>query len=96
MVRAYMLAREEAGIEGTLTREQVQAHLDSPLQPTRLPLGIGNRVVCSTCHNPHQAGLFPPEADLGMGAMKPREEQGPESLEMRGLGRGICRGCHNQ
>ncbi|HOA72933.1 MAG TPA: hypothetical protein PL151_01165 [Phycisphaerae bacterium] len=95
-VRAYMLAREDAGIEGTLTREQVEAYLDDPRQPRRLPLGIGDRVVCSTCHNPHQAGLFPPETDLGMGGMKPRKGQGARSLEMRGLGRGICRGCHNQ
>lgn len=94
-MRAYMLAREDAGMEGRLSREQIEPHRDSARRPARLPLGEGDRVVCSTCHNPHQAGLFPPQTDLGMGAISPRATD-HEPLKMRGLGRGICRGCHNQ
>lgn len=94
-MRAYMLAREDAGMQGRLTPEQIEPYAGSPREPRRLPLGLDDRVVCSTCHNPHQAGLFPPETDLGMGAMKVRGSE-HEPLNMRGLGRGICRGCHNQ
>jgi hypothetical protein len=94
-IKAYMLAREDAGMEGTLTLEQVESYVGSPREPKALPLGLNERAVCSTCHNPHQAGLFPPDSILGRGAMKMREDK-DQPLAMRGLGRGICRGCHNQ
>lgn len=34
-----------------------------------LPLGERGRIVCSTCHNPHQAGVFPDASILAVGAM---------------------------
>lgn len=94
-IKAYMIAREDAGFEGTLSPDQVGSHAAEGREPELLPLGLNDRVVCSTCHNPHQAGLFPPDSVLGKGAMKVREDE-DEPLAMRGLGRGICRGCHNQ
>jgi hypothetical protein len=35
----------------------------------RLPLGRGETIVCSTCHNPHPAGVFPADGILNIGAM---------------------------
>ena len=60
----------------------------------RLPLGAGNRVVCSTCHNPHPAGVFPAESELACGALTSEEER--EGLQLRGLGKGLCGACHNE
>lgn len=40
----------------------------------QLPLGPDNRVVCSTCHNPHPAGLFPEGSILAMGALELRPD----------------------
>lgn len=94
-IKAYMLAREDAGMEAAVSAEQIEAKMGSPRETKLLPLGLNDRVVCSTCHNPHQAGLFPPDSALGIGAMKMRDDK-DQPLAMRGLGRGVCRGCHNQ
>jgi hypothetical protein len=63
-------------------------------QMLRLPLGEGDRIVCTTCHNPHQAGLFPASSPLGRGAQTPGNESG--SMGLRGMGKGICRACHDK
>jgi predicted CXXCH cytochrome family protein len=93
-IKAYMLAREAQGMQGEVSAGQIEAFMGQPGSPQRLPLGRGGRAVCSTCHNPHQEGLFPPESPLGMGGMRVHVKNRPP--EMRGLGKEICRGCHNQ
>lgn len=91
-IKQYMLQREaQAGIPATARAEGSPF---SDVQPNRLPLSGGRRIVCSTCHNPHGQGVFPPGSVLGMGAMKTRKDHEP--LRYRGLGEELCRGCHNK
>lgn len=93
-IRAYMLAREDLGMGTTLTPAEIARYEGISRQPQRSPLGPGNRLVCSTCHNPHQHGLFPPNSPLGLGGMKVHVPNRPP--EMRGLGKETCRGCHGK
>ncbi len=93
-IKAYMLAREDVGLAAKVTPEEIASHEGLNRQPQWLPLGQGDTVVCSTCHNPHQAGLFPPDSVLSYGGMKLDEPNRPTDL--RGLGKEICRGCHNK
>lgn len=57
-----------------------------------LPLSNG-QVVCSTCHNPHQEGVFAKNSGLGLGALRwPRE---PNQIPAQRLpGRELCSACH--
>jgi hypothetical protein len=93
-IRAYMLAREDRGMGPTLSAGDIAPYLNSNRQPQQFPLGPNDRLVCSTCHNPHQEGLFPPNSPLGLGGMKVHVPNRPP--EMRGLGKESCRGCHNK
>lgn len=87
-MRAYKAAREKSAREAQTAASQPAA---VPITP-ELPLGQGGRVVCSTCHNPHQQGLFPATSPLGLGAMNVNDPHAPQ--EFRGLGKELCRGCH--
>jgi predicted CXXCH cytochrome family protein len=59
---------------------------------TRLPLEKGNRIMCATCHNPHQRGTFPFWGVLEDGAM-PRESE--RRVQFRGLNKELCHACHD-
>ncbi|MBI4580749.1 MAG: hypothetical protein HY718_13665 [Planctomycetes bacterium] len=61
-------------------------------RPSRLPLAGEDKVVCSTCHNPHQEGLFSPASPLSYGAM----QHGTQTNRLRGLGKAVCLGCHDK
>jgi hypothetical protein len=92
--KAYMLAREQCGLGPTLTSQDIAPYLSTTQEPQRFPIGPDNRLVCSTCHNPHQAGLFPPDSPLSWGGMKVHVPNRPP--EMRGWGKDSCSGCHNK
>jgi hypothetical protein len=49
-------------------------------------------VVCTTCHNPHQAGVFPPDSVLSFRAMK---LTGKNSVASPVRGQVWCRHCHD-
>lgn len=71
-----------------MTPRQVQAYLAAqPPEPTQsLPAGYGGRIVCTTCHNPHDEGIFGAADPRGQGADEPRRlRMGEESL---------CAACH--
>jgi hypothetical protein len=59
----------------------------------QLPLVSGRTVVCSTCHNPHERGVFPDENVLARGAMGGDDEARPGTA-LRLQGTALCRTCH--
>lgn len=73
-------------------RDETATTQPATTQPARLPLTEDNRIVCSTCHNPHQRGVFPEGSVLSLGATTPSSD--PHRLELRGLGKGVCHACH--
>lgn len=48
----------------------------------RLPLESGRTVVCATCHNPHETGVFPKDSMLAIGAIAPRSDTAPASTTL--------------
>lgn len=81
-VNRSMLARLATGI-------------DDGNDPTSssLPLTRENRIMCSTCHNPHPATLFAAGAELGAGGMA-RDASGRSNLGLRSRGAKLCIACH--
>ncbi len=59
---------------------------------TRLPLENEQRIVCATCHNPHQEGTFPEWSVLADGAI-PLVREGPQ-VRLRGIEKDLCYACH--
>lgn len=85
-------ATATAAIVENLRAADRAAGLKSRDVPQGLPLDGAGRVVCSTCHNPHAAGLFPAGSVLARGAM---HESGAESTAgLRVPGGALCLTCH--
>ncbi len=62
-------------------------------QPQWLPLTSDRRVVCSTCHNPHQSGVFQTGSVLDRGAMSlPKSALSTPALRLPG--KELCNACH--
>lgn len=62
-------------------------------QPQWLPLSSDHRVVCSTCHNPHQSGVFQTGSVLDRGAM-PWPKSALSTPALRLPGKELCNACH--
>jgi len=90
-IRRWMLMRE-LSLERDANAEQL-ARLaeDSPRAPARLPLG-DNKVTCYTCHNPHFAGLFPADSELGALARNPQDRTSALRTDWIDL----CSECHQR
>lgn len=76
-----------------LAEEASAALGKSPSPPRLLPLN-GRRVKCSTCHNPHPAGLFAEGSVLALGAMQMPPAASNMALRF-GMGE-LCVACHNK
>ena len=88
-MKARLIAAAATQPAATSTAPQTQP---AAAVATRLPLGPGDRIVCSTCHNPHQDGLFPTGSELNEAGL----QWGPnrQRLPFRGPGKDVCRVCH--
>lgn len=70
-----------------------RANLAKTNHPQLLPLSPQRRITCSTCHNPHQAGVFESGSVLDRGAMPwPKPTTDPVPLRLQG--RELCNACH--
>jgi hypothetical protein len=61
--------RVTPAVRENMTDAALKAGPDSGAR-TRLPLASERIIVCSTCHNPHEAGVFAPQSTLSLGAMR--------------------------
>lgn len=71
-----------------------RGHVERPMpdtfnRPAELPLADGN-VACYSCHNPHQAGLFPAGSVLGARATVPIDA----AVALRMNSMELCIACH--
>jgi predicted CXXCH cytochrome family protein len=88
---AYMRARELTGLLSMPSADLIQQLIDQKARPILMvPDGQG-RVVCFTCHNPHQAGTFPAMSVLSDRSL--RLVRGHLLTPVRGSQ--FCRHCHN-
>ncbi len=77
--------------QANVGRAQIRHMADeSGREPARLPLGK-NRVTCYTCHNPHYAGMFPPDSELGALAANPVDRKAALRTDWIDL----CSECHH-
>ena len=72
---AALVAADRAAARERIEPAGAQTALERGQRSLRLPLGSGNKIVCSTCHNPHQAGVFPAGSDLAIGHARGKQFQ---------------------
>lgn len=94
-IRQRMIAHEltqHARIGDRNDERRIQEALSDPnRRPRTLPLSE-NRVACYTCHNPHQAGLFPIQSELGSFASSEQDS----SIFLRLDRTDLCTACHGK
>ena len=103
-IREWMLTRElSLNMDGNL-QQLARLASEAGRQPARLPLGekhvrgpdghpmLREIVTCFTCHNPHYAGLFPPDSELGALASNPQDQ----ASALRTNWIDLCSECHHR
>ncbi len=93
-IKAQMVAAERAPAGAVVDAAAVQKALEESAEPRHLPLLGGEIVVCSTCHNPHERGIFPAGSLLDLGGIGFDKTAGGRPL--RGFGKQLCGQCHGK
>jgi len=88
---AYMRARELSGLLTIPDKSVVNDLMAAGAKPTLMVPNPDGTVVCSTCHNPHERGVFPATSVLAYHAMKVVD--GHTRTPVRG--EQFCNHCHN-
>ena len=88
--RAYMRARELLGPGGRPNQGYLQRLREAEAAPSR-PLDEQGRLICTSCHNPHQAGVFPEASILNNMALW---QVGPKRVFSASTQREMCKECH--
>ena len=90
--QAYMYAREILGPTSQISNIYLNRLKESAAQPTRLVPDSQGNMTCTTCHNPHQENVFPPDSVL---AFQPMWLIGPSRIKSPSTNNKICVYCHN-
>jgi len=92
---AYMKAREMIGLLGAPTPALLKELKDAGAEPTRLVPDRNGTITCTTCHNPHQYGLFPPDSPLAYQAIRVvNSPAGPRTVSPV-HNENWCNNCHS-
>jgi hypothetical protein len=87
----YMRARELTGLLEPPSQDLIKQLQDENARPTLMVPDSQGRIVCSTCHNPHEQGTFAPNCVLDDRSL--RLIKGHLLTPVRG--QIFCRRCHN-
>lgn len=89
-IREWMLLRELRITNPAGRTELERLAREAGREPARLPLG-DKKVTCYTCHNPHYAGMFPPDSEVGALATNPPDRKSA----LRSDWIELCSECHH-
>jgi mono/diheme cytochrome c family protein len=92
-VQAYMAYRELVGLAGPGNARVIEQIKAARHRPTKMVGDAQANVTCSTCHNPHQAGVFPRDSALNYLPMR-EAEHGKVVSPVRS--KNYCRHCHEE
>lgn len=94
---AFMKAREVTGLAMPPSRGLVDQLRKTETLPRLAPITPDGRVVCTSCHNPHEAGLFGPDAALSYRAIRviPGKDGGVTRTRSPVRGELWCNHCHD-
>jgi hypothetical protein len=90
-ILAYMRAKEAAGPTTRPSREMVAKMLSAKAHPQEWALGAGETLICTSCHNPHQKGVFPEGSFLSCDAMEIKGDRVISKIQVPQ----VCLRCHN-
>lgn len=90
---AYIAARELVGPTTRPSAELVKQLESAGTRANRMMPNRQGKIVCTTCHNPHQEGLFSPDSVLAYAAMR---VIGPDKIVSPVRGQKFCLRCHNK
>ena len=88
---AMMYLREITGLRSQVGAPSMKAAAAAGKRPARMPLAAGDVISCSTCHNPHQQGVFPNQSKLAYRAMRVTDDNKTVSPVHNQV---WCRHCH--
>ena len=69
-MQAHIYAREVMGLSARLSPDLLKQTTAAGLKPLKMVPGKDGAIECSTCHNPHQSGVFPQDSVLSYRAMR--------------------------
>ena len=90
--QAFMYAKETLGLTSNPSKQQIDAFVAQGKQPKLMATNADGKILCSTCHNVHEQGLFKPSSELDYLSM-PLDKQGKLFSPVRDPS--FCRHCHS-
>ncbi len=90
-MQARSAIRESIGLDSPLPAPLLAEALQQKRRTPLLPLDQNDRMICTTCHNPHPAGLFPRNSELAYRGLVMRQD-GRLASPVRNAA--WCRYCH--